>query len=1281
MNPDRGSLGNDPLPPRSPIDGDSPPVFDPRGDGQVPPVRPAAPVPSPRGGAGGGSHGSRRDGGVGDSDADGRAHSGDACTKENLPPCADHEVEVVVKDALSFSAGQPTRSVSKTVGNFRFRILVFPSGTHSTGGQQVSAFVEADPLDGLDPRWIFHGVKYQVTMINWLDYRRSVTKIDTWTFSKDGIDRGWHDMVRTSDLIPETGWLGPENSLCLRASCYVRQADSINVSSDYNFKRETGYIGLKNHGATCYMNGLLQSLFHVGEFRRIVYSIDCDDNPDCPGKDDPLELTKGGDADGEGSAPPLIQALQNVFYKLQTSDQAVNCRELMKSFGWDTMDAFTQHDAQELNRILCDRLEEQMKGTPMDGSIKRLFEGEMENYIECIDVDYKSRRNETFYDIQLNIKGERGQLNINIEESLRDFTAEETLEGDNAYEAEGHGKQRAKKGIRFLTFPPVLNLQLKRFHFDLEKMDMVKLNTRFEFHRRLDLSAFAPNAGTYVLYAVVVHSGDVNSGHYYAHIKPSSDRGWFKFDDDTVTPCSEFAAVEDNYGGSDLTVWNYFDRTPREMRGAQTPTRQRIHNAYMLVYIREDLAAQILSPPDPRAVNPKMVERCDREVRLAEQRRREKMEQPLKIRIKLVFERGLCRMTGFWDHADITHEQSLKMGRDQLVADLAVEVEAMTKVPRANIVLFSLQYRNNPRQVRFAFMASNSAFRSHIPQFNAPHFDTSDPYLVVLCVAARGYDVQTLKWRPPKEDSKPDELQRWHDEQVILLIVKYFCVQTRKIVTLGCYYAPSTDPLITMVTDGWMADRLKPYVSAKEVAPLPSAEEPDGQWDCWEEFSERDIQPRNVRRTIKNEQLWSGDVIIWQLAFAPADTGGDVAGDAPVPAGGDGDSEVAPMYPVNTVADLAAHMSNSIDVNVTLHDSRQPLCIDGIVSNGAWGPPRPQSAAQRDKKDVSPQGEERPEDIALSLSPAQFRAPQERELRMDLRWHLHHVTGTIARAFSLCPQAGEAQLWLFHAPPSSTCEEPLNSHTMRNEQTTLKDLQRNTSYLSAPTKRPLSLHAVELPPQLGRQALERGLCPLCLRFYDDAVRETGSQVIAVPSSGTVQDVLLEAKKHVQSDWGVTGNLRLLEVVESRLHKLCKPETLVRSLACFSKSNIFYHCLRVEADDAGTMPEGHKLIEIFHCDRQSQQAFAQPLLLAVTPSEKSGSIKARCKTKLQVPDAEFKSWRLVRCTRTGKTHLKDDEPWDSDPSSDAKLCLEHVHPNPTNSLARQSRYNKPLTIKA
>merc|ERR1719436_550652 len=102
----------------------------------------------------------------------------------------------------------------------------------------------------------------------------------------------------------------------------------------------------------------------------------------------------------------------------------------------------------------------------MDGAIKRLFEGEMENYIGCVDIDYSSRRTETFYDLQLNVRNEAGAFLLSLEESLRDFTSEEVLEGDNAYDAEGHGKQRARKGCRFKRFPPVLYIQLKRFMFD-----------------------------------------------------------------------------------------------------------------------------------------------------------------------------------------------------------------------------------------------------------------------------------------------------------------------------------------------------------------------------------------------------------------------------------------------------------------------------------------------------------------------------------------------------------------------------------------------------------------------------------------------------------------------------------------------------------------------------------------------------------------------------------------------------------------------------------------------
>jgi hypothetical protein len=110
----------------------------------------------------------------------------------------------------------------------------------------------------------------------------------------------------------------------------------------YDSKEATGMVGLKNQGATCYMNSLLQTLFHLPAFRQAVYAT--------PTADD--DATHG-----------VVLALQRVFYRLQTARKAVSTKELTKAFGWSHLDAWTQHDVQELYRILCDRLEDKMKHT------------------------------------------------------------------------------------------------------------------------------------------------------------------------------------------------------------------------------------------------------------------------------------------------------------------------------------------------------------------------------------------------------------------------------------------------------------------------------------------------------------------------------------------------------------------------------------------------------------------------------------------------------------------------------------------------------------------------------------------------------------------------------------------------------------------------------------------------------------------------------------------------------------------------------------------------------
>jgi ubiquitin carboxyl-terminal hydrolase 7 len=120
--------------------------------------------------------------------------------------------------------------------------------------------------------------------------------------------------------------------------------------------------------------------------------------------------------------------------------------------------------------VLQDKLEEKMKGSPVDGTMKNLFVGTSQTYIECLNVDYVSKRDEHFYDLSLNVKGMPTLL-----KSFENYIEVEMLTGSNQYRAEKFGLQDARKGSRFIKFPPVLQMQLKRFEYDPYQDQMVKV--------------------------------------------------------------------------------------------------------------------------------------------------------------------------------------------------------------------------------------------------------------------------------------------------------------------------------------------------------------------------------------------------------------------------------------------------------------------------------------------------------------------------------------------------------------------------------------------------------------------------------------------------------------------------------------------------------------------------------------------------------------------------------------------------------------------------------------
>ena len=94
----------------------------------------------------------------------------------------------------------------------------------------------------------------------------------------------------------------------------------------------------------------------------------------------------------------------------------------------------------------------------------------------------------------------------------------------------------------------------------------------------------------YKLHGVLVHSGDLHGGHYFALIKPDKHTRWLKFDDDRVTPVTDKEVLEENYGGEVM------NGTTPAMQRNQVRTMKRFTNAYMLVYIRQAVVDEILAP-------------------------------------------------------------------------------------------------------------------------------------------------------------------------------------------------------------------------------------------------------------------------------------------------------------------------------------------------------------------------------------------------------------------------------------------------------------------------------------------------------------------------------------------------------------------------------------------------------------------------------------------------------------------------------------------------------------
>lgn len=578
---------------------------------------------------------------------------------------------------------------------------------------------------------------------------------------------------------------------------------------NYDSKKETGYVGLKNQGATCYMNSMLQSLYCTRYFRKAVYQIPTEE-------DHPTES--------------VALALQRLFYHLQTSDQPVGTTELTKSFGWKSLDAFLQHDVQEFNRVLQDKLESKMKGTKAEGAIAKLFVGKMKSYIKCVNVDYESSRIEEFNDIQLNVKGLQ-----NLYESFKDYVAVETLDGENKYQAEGFGLQDAKKGIIFESFPPVLHLQLKRFEYDIQRDAMVKINDRHEFPFEIDLGEFLDaNADrskpwVYKLAGVLVHSGDLHGGHYFALIKPDRETRWLKFDDDRVTPVTDKEVLEENYGGEPL------NGIPQALQRNQVRAMKRFTNAYMLVYIRESAMDEVLAPFTEEDTPPHLKRRLDEERLQIEAKKKEREEQHLFLTAKVITDETFSRHEGF-DLASFD-EKNWPPSELPTFRVLKTETYSIFKSRVAQHLKFS------ESQVRLWVLVNrqNKTVRpdTHIPE--------NEPALTVEVIrnnmAARQNDLR-LYLDVIQDPSKPDP-----PPQSIMIFLKHFDTSKQTLLGVGKVYMPRTSKVGDLIS----------IINERMRSP------PGTALKLYEEIKPGMIELMKPKLSFAQSEIQDGDVICFQV--------------------------------------------------------------------------------------------------------------------------------------------------------------------------------------------------------------------------------------------------------------------------------------------------------------------------------------------------------------------------------------------------------------------------------
>lgn len=203
--------------------------------------------------------------------------------------------------------------------------------------------------------------------------------------------------------------------------CYdveTRPVDTVMLSPTIDraleVRSRTGYVGLLNPRAICYMNSLLAQLFMNLNFRQFMLSLEV--------------------REGDGSQRLLLEtqklfaAMQNSYRKAADPRPFAAC---VMTLDKTPIDIGVQMDADEFYNLLFDQWEAQLVKEHDKKRFRDFYGGQMLQQVKSKECEHVSERADSFFALQCDVQGK-----ANLQESLQAFVQGDVMEGDNKYKCE-----------------------------------------------------------------------------------------------------------------------------------------------------------------------------------------------------------------------------------------------------------------------------------------------------------------------------------------------------------------------------------------------------------------------------------------------------------------------------------------------------------------------------------------------------------------------------------------------------------------------------------------------------------------------------------------------------------------------------------------------------------------------------------------------------------------------------------------------------------------------------